>query len=58
MLYYFIVNGREDKAFIMDDLMPQLKDVSIKYEIYKTIGEGDATRFVHMYCDFHSQDEV
>ena len=58
MYYIFIVNGREDKAFIMDDLTPQLKDVSIKYEIYKTTSEGDATRFVHLYCDFHHDDDV
>lgn len=42
----------------MDDLLPQLKDVSIQYEIYKTVGEGDATRFVRIYCDFHPEDEV
>lgn len=58
MLYIFVINGREDKAFIMDDLMPQLKEVSIKYEIYKTTGEGDATRYVRMYCDFHREETV
>lgn len=58
MNYYFIVNGRHDKAFIMDDLLPQLKDLDISYEIYKTTGEGDATRFVHMYCDFHPDEKV
>lgn len=58
MKYIFVVNGREDKAFIMDDLMPQLRDVNIEYEIYKTTSEGDATRYVRLYCDFHPQDEV
>lgn len=58
MYYIFVVNGREDKAFIMDDLMPQLKEVNIEYEIYVTTGEGDATRFVRMYCDFHPMDNV
>lgn len=58
MYYIFVVNGREDKAFIMDDLMPQLKEVNVEYEIYKTTGEGDATRFVRMYCDFHPLDKV
>ncbi len=58
MYYVFIVNGRDDKKFIMDDLTPQLERVSIKYEIYKTTGEGDGTRFVRLYCDFHREDEV
>lgn len=58
MYYIFVVNGRADKGFIMDELQPQLKDVSIEYEIYKTVGEGDATRFVRIYCDFHQKDEV
>ena len=58
MYYIFIVNGREDKAFIMDDLIPKIREVDIKYEIYKTTGEGDATRFVHLYCDFHPDDMV
>ena len=31
MYYIFVVNGREDKKFIMDELTPQLKDVKIKY---------------------------
>lgn len=58
MLYYFIVNGREDKKFIMEDLEPQLKDIQEEYELYKTVGEGDATRFVRIYCEFHPEDEV
>ena len=58
MYYIFVVNGRADKGFIMDELQPQLKDVNIEYEIYKTVGEGDATRFVRIYCDFHQKDEV
>lgn len=58
MHYIFIVNGRDDKKFIMEDLEPQLKDVQIDYEIYKTTGEGDATRFIRIYCEFHEEDEV
>lgn len=58
MHYIFIVNGRSDKQFIMDELEPQLKSAPIQYEIYKTTGEGDATRFVRIYCDFHPADEV
>lgn len=42
----------------MDELRPQLNEVQIDYEIYKTVGEGDATRYVRIYCEFHPEDEV
>lgn len=58
MYWIFIINGRSDKRFIDDDLMPQLKGTGIDYEVYHTQGEGDATRFVRIYCDFHPDDEV
>lgn len=58
MYYIFVINGRPDKAFILDEVRAQLKDVRIDYEIYKTDSEGDATRFVRIYCDFHREDEV
>lgn len=58
MLYIFVVNGREDKIFILEELKKQLQTVDIDYQIYKTSGEGDATRFVHIYCDFHPKDSV
>lgn len=58
MYWIFIINGRSDKRFIDDDLMPQLKGIGIDYEVYHTQGEGDATRFVRIYCDFHPDDEV
>lgn len=58
MYWIFVINGREDKRFIDDDLLPQLADAGIKYELYHTQSEGDATRFVRIYCDFHPEDEV
>lgn len=58
MYFVFVINGRHDKAFIEDEVRSQLADVSIDYEIYKTASEGDATRFVKIYCDFHPDDEV
>ncbi|MCQ2150320.1 MAG: hypothetical protein MJY46_00420 [Bacteroidales bacterium] len=58
MYYVFVINGRPDKAFIEDEVKSQLKDVNIKYELYKTLSEGDATRFVKIYCDFHQEDEI
>ena len=58
MYWIFVVNGREDKRFIEVDLQKQLTGTGIEYEIYRTQGEGDATRFVRIYCDFHPEDEV
>lgn len=58
MYWIFVINGREDKRFIDDDLLPQLEGVDIEYELYHTQSEGDATRFVRIYCDFHPEDEV
>lgn len=39
-------------------LYDQLKEVPHPYEIYTTLGEGDATRFVRLYCDLHPEEEV
>lgn len=59
MYYIFVVNGRADKKdVILDAIKPQLEKLSIKHEIYITTSESDATRFVHLYCDFHEDDEV
>lgn len=58
MLYIFIVNGREDKRFILEKLSSQLAGSEIKYEIYVTKGEGDATRHVRIYNEFHPDEEV
>lgn len=58
MYYIFVVNGRSDKAFILSEVRKQIADVKISHEIYSTTGEGDATRYVRIYCDFHPEDEV
>ena len=58
MYYVFVINGRPDKAFIENEVKSQLEGVKINYEIYKTDSEGDATRFVKIYCDFHQEDEI
>lgn len=39
-------------------LYDQLKEVPHPYEVYTTLGEGDATRFVRLYCDLHPEEEV
>ena len=59
MKYIFIINGREDKRkLIEDEIKPQIEALDIKHEVYYTTGEGDATRFVRIYCDFHADEET
>jgi diacylglycerol kinase (ATP) len=60
MYYIFIVNGRADKAHILEDLNRQIQEVGVglEYEIYRTRGIGDGTRFVHIYCDLHPTSKV
>ena len=59
MYYIFVVNGREDKAFIAEDLERQMEELGsgLQYEVYRTTGVGDATRFVRIYCDLHPRVE-
>ena len=51
MLYIFIINGREDKSFVYDEVMRQIGEVgsSLQYMVYRTRGVGDGTRFVRIY---------
>lgn len=58
MKYIYIINGRADKIPQYQELYDQLKEISHPYEIYTTIGEGDATRYVRLYCDLHPEEEV
>ena len=59
MLYYFIINGREDFRERIDSaLMPQIAATGINSKTYYTLGEGDGTRFVRIYCDLHPAEEV
>lgn len=59
MLYYFIINGREDIRLRVDALLDaQLPSYDINYRKYYTEGVGDATRMVKMYCDLYPRDEV
>lgn len=59
MLYYFIINGREDiRAKVDEALDAQLPSLSIQYQKYYTEGVGDATRFVRMRCDLFAKEEV
>jgi len=58
MKYIYIINGRADKASQYSDFFEQLKEVPHTYEVYTTLGEGDATRYVCLYCDLHPEEEV
>ena len=58
MKYIYITNGRADKVPQYQELYEQLKEVPHSYEVYTTLGEGDATRYVRLYCDLHSEEEV
>ena len=58
MRYIYIVNGRADKAAQYGEFYDQLKQIPHLYEVYTTLGEGDATRYVRLYCDLHPEEEV
>lgn len=55
MHYIFIINGRKDKDFIVSEVQRQIDSVGtgLDYEIYRTTGIGDGTRFVRVWCDLH-----
>lgn len=58
MKYIYIINGRTDKAPKYKELYEQLKLYPHPYDLYTTLGEGDATRYVRVYCDLHPNEEV
>lgn len=58
MKYIYIINGRADKLSHYQELYDQLKEIQHPYEVYTTLGEGDATRYVRLYCDLHPEEEV
>ena len=59
MHYIFVINGRDDKSFIAEDLKKKIREsgAGLDYEIYRTVGVGDGTRFVRIYCDLHPRTE-
>ena len=58
MKYIYIINGRADKAYAYQEFYAQLKEIPHPHEVYTTLGEGDATRYVRLYCDLHPEEEV
>ena len=59
MLYIFVINGRADKDFIATEVRRQIEESGqgLDHQIYRTTGVGDATRFVHVWCDLHPNVE-
>jgi len=58
MKYIYIINGRADKKPHYQEFFDQLKEIPHLHEVYTTLGEGDATRYVRLYCDLHPEEEV
>lgn len=58
MKYIYIINGRADKLPQYKEFYNQLKETPHHHEVYTTLGEGDATRYVRLYCDLHPEEEV
>lgn len=58
MKYIYIINGRADKTSYYEEFYAQLKEIPHTYTVYTTMGEGDATRYVRLYCDLHPEEEV
>lgn len=59
MLYYFIINSRADiKANMGPDFEDRIAGMGEEHKVYHTLGVGDATRFVRIYCDLHPADHV
>lgn len=58
MKYIYIINGRADKTPYYEEFYAQLKEIPHTYTVYTTMGEGDATRYVRLYCDLHPEEEV
>lgn len=59
MLFIFVINGRPNYLNrVRTDIERQLAENPVEHMIYVTKGQGDAIRFVRLYCDLHEKDEV
>lgn len=65
MKYIFVISGNHERAQSQEYLqqhMPyiesQLKSRGDIMDVYVATGEGDATRYVRIYCDLHAQEQV
>lgn len=58
MQYIFVVNNKADRSYLADRVEKEASELDIRYSIYKTTGQGDAARYVNIYCDLNPKDEV
>lgn len=65
MKYYLIVNGRQDKLPLQDEIrrqidecQPILEQRGDTTEIYITKASGDATQHIKSYCEAHPDESV
>ena len=59
MFYIFVINGRPNfKDRIQTEVERQLAENPVDHMVYVTKGQGDAIRFVRLYCDLHEKDEI
>lgn len=65
MRYFFVVNGRADKAGLLDEVNRQIANLHRELEargdtvhVYLTKSEGDATRKVRLECDMNPNEKV
>ena len=58
MQYIFIVNNKSDRTFLAERVERQASELDIAYTIYKTTGQGDAARYVNIFCDLNPKEEV
>lgn len=57
MQYIFVINGRQDKAFIREEVEKKLTEMEMTdCQTYVTRGVGDGTRFVRIWCDLHRDE--
>lgn len=60
MHYIFVINGRKDKGWILEEVQRQIDAIpgGLDHQIYVMRGVGDGTRFVRIYCDLHPAAKV
>lgn len=60
MHYVFIVNARQDKAYVLEKVNGMISACTrpLDYEIYLTEHPGSATAFIRNYCNSHQDEET
>ncbi len=58
MQYIFVVNNKAERSSLADRVEREASELDIRYSVYRTVGPGDAARYVNIYCDLNPKDEV